>query len=221
MKMTRQLQLLWLICLSFIWFTSYSGPKLEPVVVTPQQIEKANQKHGFLAARRLTAWQNLVTKSAKLAEQDKLKSVNRFFNDVPYARDHRVWNRKDYWATPIEFLSRDAGDCEDYSIAKYYTLRALGVPENKLYITYVKALRLNEAHMVLAYYPTPNAIPLILDNINRLILPATKRTDLLPVYSFNGSGLWITKSTGKGKPVSGGSGRLKAWNELQARMAKE
>lgn len=115
-----------------------------------------------------------------------------FFNDRLLFRDDRViWNQGDYWASPIEALRKGAADCEDYAIAKYLTLRQLGVASEKLRITYVKALRLNQAHMVLTYYPTPTAIPLVLDNLTGKIQPATQRTDLLPVYSFNGEGLWL------------------------------
>ena len=115
-------------------------------------------------------------------------------------------------------LSTDAGDCEDYTIAKYFTLKALGVSEKKLYLTYVKAIRLNQAHMVLTYFKTPQSIPLVLDNINKKILKATKRKDLVPVYSFNGDGLWLAKQRGKGRSVSGGTKKLKAWNNLLERL---
>ncbi|MBI4206399.1 MAG: transglutaminase-like cysteine peptidase [Betaproteobacteria bacterium] len=102
------------------------------------------------------------------------------------------WGKEDYWATPIEFLSTNAGDCEDFSIAKYFTLRALGVPDDRLRLTYVKELvQYNQAHMVVAYFPSPDAEPLVLDNINKTIQPASARSDLLPVYSFNGSNLWL------------------------------
>lgn len=84
-------------------------------------------------------------------------------------------------------------------------------------MTYVKAWRINQAHMVVAYYPTPEAEPLVLDNLVKSIQPASKRKDLLPVYSFNGSGLWLAKQRGRGQMV-GGSERLGVWQDLLARM---
>ncbi len=120
----------------------------------------------------------------------------------------------------MEALGKGKADCEDYSIAKYFTLRELGVPDDKLRIMYVKALELNEAHMVLTYYPDPGAVPLVLDNLNRRILSASKRADLAPVYSFNGEGLWLAKNLGKGKRL-GSSGRINRWEDLKERMAKE
>lgn len=102
-------------------------------------------------------------------------------------------------------LGKGAGDCEDYVIAKYFTLKQLGIPTDKLYFTYVKALKYNQAHMVLSYYETPKSIPLILDNINGKIKIATQRTDLLPVYSFNGDSLYLAKQEGLGQVVPGGN----------------
>lgn len=111
-------------------------------------------------------------------------------------------------------------DCEDYSIAKYFTLRRLGIPNEKLRITYVKALRLNQAHMIVAYYPTPTSIPLVLDNLTDKILPATQRTDLIPVYSFNAEGLWLPGSGGSNKRV-GDSKRLLRWQDVLTKMRAE
>ena len=189
-----------------------------PQVVSQQEIQNAVQKYGLFAGRRLQAWQQLVDDNINQPEATQLKNVNDFFNEVRFIDDIDHWKQKDYWATPVEMLSTDAGDCEDYTIAKYFTLKALGVSEKKLYLTYVKAIRLNQAHMVLTYFKTPKSIPLVLDNINKKILKATKRNDLVPVYSFNGDGLWLAKQRGKGRSVSGGTKRLKAWNNLLERL---
>ncbi len=190
-------------------------------VITDAQIAKLAQQFGPVAKNRLTEGRNLVTsaKNKSLPEREKLELANNFMNQTPFLSDLEHWGKEDYWATPIEFLSTNGGDCEDFSIAKYFTLRALGVPDDKLRITYVKELVIyNEAHMVLAYFPTPDAEPLILDNINKSIRPASSRTDLLPVYSFNGSGLWLAKEqTGRGQSV-GGSDRIGHWRDLQARL---
>ena len=101
-----------------------------------------------------------------------------------FVSDDQHWGRADYWATPVEFLATGAGDCEDFSLAKYFTLKALGVPLERMRLTYAKAVKLNQAHMVVAYFATPDAEPLILDNLISDIKPASQRTDLVPVYSF-------------------------------------
>ena len=193
----------------------------ELVGITDAQIAKLAAQFGPVAKTRLGGWRDLLNnpKYKKLPEAEKLRVVNDFMNLTQFVSDLKHWGKEDYWATPIEFLSTDAGDCEDYSIAKYFTLRALGVPDEKLRITYVKELVVyNEPHMVLAYFPSPDAEPVVLDNINPTIRPASSRTDLLPVYSFNGSGLWLAKEqTGRGQSV-GGSDRIGHWRDLQTRL---
>ncbi len=197
-------------------FTIFSVPaKLN---ISQELLLKIEKENGKAAVKRINLWQELMQSRKELPELEKLNLVNNFFNQrIEFVDDKTLWNLKDYWATPLEFLSKGAGDCEDYSIAKYFTLIELGVPENKMRLTYVKALRLNQAHMVLTYFSSPRAVPIVLDNLIPQIKKATLRTDLLPVYSFNGSGLWLAKFRGKGKKV-GSSGRLNLWNELKERM---
>ncbi len=193
----------------------------EVVTITDAQIAKLAESFGPVARERLTSWRSLMNnpKNKGLAERQKLELVNDFMNRTRFLSDQEHWGKEDYWATPLEFLSTNAGDCEDFSIAKYFTLRALGVPDDKLQITYVKEIRVyNTAHMVLAYFATADAEPVILDNINKTIQPASTRTDLVPVYSFNGSGLWLAKEqTGRGQSV-GSSDRIGHWKDLQTRM---
>ena len=190
--------------------------------ITDPQIGKLAQQFGPIAKSRLTDGRSLVTTPKNKAlqqEREKLELVNDFMNRTPFLSDLQHWGKEDYWATPVEFLSTNGGDCEDFSIAKYFALRSLGVPDEKLRITYVKEVVVyNEAHMVLAYFPAPDAEPLVLDNINKTIRPASTRTDLVPVYSFNGSGLWLAKDqTGRGQSV-GGSDRIGHWKDVQSRL---
>lgn len=180
-------------------------------------LSEVQQEYGEYAKRRLVSWQQLIRDNGSLSEYEKLEKVNTFFNRIQFVDDIVHWKQKDYWATPVEFLSTNGGDCEDFSLAKYFTLKALGVEEKKLNLTYVKAVKYNQAHMVLTYYEKPDQIPLVLDNLISEILPANKRKDLIPVYSFNGSGLWLAKSRGKGEKV-GSSDRLKRWQDLLKRM---
>jgi len=181
-------------------------------------LDKIKQKFGVEAITRVEQWQSLMKTARALPEKEKLQQVNQFFNQrIEFVDDIYLWGVKDYWATPIELLARGAGDCEDYSIAKYFTLKELGVDEKKMRITYVKALKLRQAHMVLTYFETPRAVPVVLDNLIPTIKLATERKDLLPVYSFNGSGLWLAKARGTGKKV-GSSSRLNMWASLKSRM---
>lgn len=154
-------------------------------------------------------------------ERQTLDQVNHYFNKrMAFVSDEQHWQQEDYWATPLESLTTEAGDCEDYVIAKYFSLIQAGVEQQKLRITYVKALKLNQAHMVLAYYATPKSDPLILDNINPNILPASKRRDLAPVYSFNGMGMWIERQQG-GSIKVGSPNRLSRWMDVLLRMQQQ
>lgn len=205
-----------IVLLSFSWSKAANAPEM----VSQAQYQLAKLKYGIFAYRRLKAWQALVDDNQHKPEKLKLIRVNQFFDQVKFVSDMKVWHKQDYWDTPFEFLVKDAGDCEDYVIAKYFTLLALHVPQKKLYLTYVKSLRLHQAHMVLTYFKRPNSIPLVLDNLTDRILKATKRKDLVPIYSFNGDGLWLAKQRGKGKAVSGGSNQLKQWNKLLRKLGK-
>ncbi len=176
--------------------------------------------YGPDAVARMEQWQHLANSYKDEPEPRKLELVNQFFNQVRFISDHKHWGQEDYWATPIELLATNGGDCEDYSIAKYFTLKHLGVPVDKLRITYVKALKLNQAHMILAYYDTPEAEPLILDNLINDILPASVRTDLEPVYSFNGEGLWLAKIRGDAKRI-GNADKLNRWADLNSRLLRQ
>ena len=180
-------------------------------------IDALRKNYGERAGKRGNAWIKILTQDKGLSNSEKLEKVNKFFNYFRFVDDIKLWGVKNYWATPIEFIGVNGGDCEDYSIAKYYTLLELGVPDEKMRITMVKALRLNQYHMVLAYYETPGSVPLILDNIDGKIKPATKRNDLLPVYSFNGTQLWLNKEKGRGV-LAGDSKRLKRWTSLKQRL---
>ena len=182
-------------------------------------LQKAEKKYGRDAHNRLTAWEDLIRQDRE-TDRDKLEKVNRFFNSrIRFASDINVWGGQDYWATPIEFLCKGAGDCEDFAIAKYFTLKAMGVDDEKLRITYVKAIRYNIHHMVLTYYSEPEAEPLVLDNLVDSISPASKRTDLMPIFGFNGSGLWTAKQRGEGK-MAGSSSRIRLWQNLMQKMSE-
>ena len=186
---------------------------------TDTYLNKVESRYGDYAKRRLVSWLSLMDGNTKIPEIEKLEKVNTFFNLLQYRTDLNHWGVKDYWATPLELLVSGAGECEDFSIAKYFTLLELGVDDEKLLITYVKynGEGYDQAHMVLTYYETPTSIPLILDNINGEILSGDKRQDLKPIYSFNGSGLWKSKQLSKGKKL-GNAEELDLWSDMKDRM---
>lgn len=155
---------------------------------------------------------------------EKIRKVNDFFNRrIAYGEDVDIWGQSDYWATPLEVMGRGEADCEDFAIAKYFSLLIIGVPADRLRITYVKARiggphsNVSIAHMVLGYYPTADDEPMILDNLLNDIRPASRRPDLAPVFSFNSEGLWLGNAPGVSSSGSS-TARLSRWRDLLSRM---
>jgi predicted transglutaminase-like cysteine proteinase len=181
----------------------------------------AAAEYGQTAVTSIKVWRALIEKNRTHPELIKLERANTFINDrILYASDMDVWGVKDYWTTPLELFGKGRGDCEDYAIAKYITLRLMDVPVQKLRLVYVRARMGPQtvAHMVLSYFETPTAEPLILDNIIDAILPANRRPDLFPVFSFNHEGLWMEgERTSSGNPTA----RLSRWRDVLQRMQRE
>ena len=193
----------------------------EPLI-TDEILDNLRSDYSSQAYNRGKALNKLLSNLETQNLQTKLKEVNRFFNQFQYREDIDQWGKKDYWATPEEFIGTQRGDCEDFVIAKYFSLRKLGVPDEKLYLTYVKALDKNIAHMVLSYFETPSSIPLVLDNYNPRILRANKRKDLLPVYSFNANSLFLSNaSAGLGKSLPTDKIKNSKWQKLLTDLKKE
>ena len=165
-------------------------------IIPETLIKKAEKKYGRYVRNRYEAFNLKLRELQNSPDEVKLEEINNFFNRVPYVEDITIWSKKDCWATPLEFLGKDKGDCEDYVIAKYFSLRNLGIKSEKLYFSYVKLVGYKRTHMVLSYFETPDSIPLILDSKNFKIFPADKRKDLVPVYNFNGESLYHAEKKG-------------------------
>ena len=192
-----------------------STPKI-PATPKPQAVVPAKTD----AEKRVSAWKTLIATQQNAPEDRKLFLVNNFINSLQFVDDIEHWGQEDYWATPIETISTNGGDCEDFVIAKYFTLKYMNVPEERMRMTYVKALNLNKAHMVLSYFLTPESEPLVLDNLDPEIKPSSQRTDLLPIYSFNAEGLWLAKKRAAAEYVSDSS-RISLWQKLTEKMQRE
>ncbi|HKX41792.1 MAG TPA: transglutaminase-like cysteine peptidase [Burkholderiaceae bacterium] len=185
---------------------------------------RAANAHGPQTLAHVRALQGMLAGIAARDDAAKLTAVNDFFNRrIVFTSDQEVWGQADYWASPLETLEKGRGDCEDYVIAKYFALLAAGMPSAKLRLVYVRALiggsdSAAQAHMVLAYYATPSAEPLVLDSLIGEIRPASRRPDLVPVFSFNSDGLWQgTGMQSAGDPVA----RLSRWREVLAKARSE
>jgi predicted transglutaminase-like cysteine proteinase len=175
----------------------------------------------------LNEWINLLNSSNDLSDNAKLKRINDYFNQrIIFTDDQENWGVSDYWATVLETLSKGKGDCEDYVIAKYFSLRNLNISDTQLRLIYVKARlggvnsSIQQAHMVLAYYANPESEPIILDNLISDIRPSSKRPDLFPVFSFNSQGIYAGVAA-KSTLAPGGTSRLSRWQDLLNRSRIE
>jgi predicted transglutaminase-like cysteine proteinase len=219
LRVTAQLRVLVACTIVLALGAVFSAPDLDKIQAV------ALQRYGAKGADLVIAWRAMMTEGSHLSEPEKLAHVNNFFNRrMLFENDIAVWQQDDYWATPLEFMGRNAGDCEDFSIAKYITLLHMGVPNAKLRMIYVRARiggagsTKSEAHMVLGYYANPADEPMVLDNLITTIRPASSRADLSPVFSFNNEGLWVSgATTSSADPTA----RLSRWRDVLERMRQE
>ncbi|AXX89179.1 transglutaminase [Arcobacter suis] len=213
------MQKILIISFVLISFFSLFSTASKTFNIDESQLKSIENKYGTQARTRVEEWDAMLESSKDETILNKIKNVNDFFNKITYKTDLSVWGEKDYWATPFEFMGSGAGDCEDYAIAKYFSLVKLGISDEKLRITYVSYKKANskfeQAHMVLTYYHKTGVEPIVLDNINKTLQVASKRPDLKPVYSFNASGLWQAKTKGEARV---GNNELKSWKDLMSRF---
>ena len=127
------------------------------------------------ALDRLEKWEKLVNDSQDFLNHKKIKTVNSFFNDLIKAKPDNGYDKNcDYWQSPIETLVRGKGDCEDFAIAKYVSLRILGIPKDQLLIGIVRLPKFGELHAVLLYYPDGENDPWVMDNLSYYYMGSPK-----------------------------------------------
>lgn len=187
---------------------------LRDYVASAYDPETAQRISNWLALRKRIQYQS------SLSELSKVQLANNFFNALPYRPDDDLWHQEDYWATPLETLVSDGGDCEDLAIAKYFTLLGAGVAPDRLRLTYAWQLSPRQAHMVVTYFPADGGEPLVLDNLNPDTLRLSERRDLDAVYSFSVKDLWLAADESKPVGISS-QARLAQWQQVNQRMALE
>jgi len=175
---------------------------------------RALKKYGVFAKNRFVDIKSsLIGDLHSASTMRKLNTVNTWVNYIHYKSDMANYGVSDYWATLYEFVGRNAGDCEDYTIAKYYILKDLGVDPHRMkfaYVIYLSRTGRHISHMVLAYFkvarPKSKDDILILGNNNRLVLPASKRPDLIRMV----------------KMINGDTGpKSRKWRQLEANMKRK
>lgn len=157
------------------------------VLQANEQVRRMTQCRGADCSPAAKSWQALLNQARSLTPMEKLKTVNRYFNQWPYRLDIERFGVNDHWATPQEFLTL-SGDCEDYSIVKYFALKQLGFNGRDMRIVVVKDRIRNVDHAVLAVYLDHTAY--ILDNLSNLVLPHETYSHYLPQYSVNETSCW-------------------------------
>lgn len=201
-----------------------------PVMLMAQELET-----GRTTSEK--SWQHLMHQIKPLSWFAQINAINQFFNAIPFQSDNQTWGRQDYWASPAELLAKNAGDCEDYAVAKYISLIRLGLPPQRLKLAYVQignndtdssqqyslatAARQGrsglQSHMVLLYYEHESAVPWVLDNINATVLPVSQRSDLMPVYAFNDEDMWLLNGWQTAQSL-GLAMRPASWLDIKKRM---
>ncbi len=140
----------------------------------------------------LDQWERFIAALDGRDPKIQIREVNGYMNRAPYITDLRNYGVKDYWATPHQFRIRN-GDCEDYAIAKYMSLRALGFNVSKMRVAVVKDLNLRTAHAVLAVYHDGQA--LILDNQTKSVISSKRIRHYKIYYSINEKNWWLHRSS--------------------------
>ncbi|MBL1147889.1 MAG: hypothetical protein HND56_03695 [Pseudomonadota bacterium] len=153
------------------------------------RFEKQLTAHSGATAPRLQLWKAELSRIRHLSTADKIAAVNNYINKVQYITDAKNWGQTDHWATPVEFFSR-GGDCEDFAIAKYASLRALGVPAERLRIAIVHDKIKNIPHAVLIVY-AENGQSYVLDNQDKAMRNINNVTRYKPIFSINQGSWWM------------------------------
>jgi len=145
----------------------------------------------FFTRCHLQEWKALLRDLQGKDRKTQIEAVNKYLNEVSYLTDPVNYGVADYWATPRQFLTRK-GDCEDYAIAKYMSLRSLGFTDDQMRVVVLNDLNLRIAHAILVVYHEGRA--LVLDNQIRSVVAATSIRHYKPIFSVNETALWIHRA---------------------------
>lgn len=170
---------------------------------------------------RLIRYLELKKKVKDFRLLKKLSHVNAFYNKILPVNDSLKYKVDDHWATPKEFLINGKGDCEDYAIAKYFTLLEAGIPKEKLFLSVVKVKGEATYHMVLLYIENKKSMPLVLDNLSFKVVSFDIRKKLIPKFIFNEKVAYILKDKRISKKVKINWGDVDKWQKLLNRVYKK
>ncbi len=181
------------------------------------QTIKNSPKKSFIE-KRLEKYDELKIKIKDYDLIRKLNHTNTFINKILPQLDTKSSGIDDYWATPKEFLISGHGDCEDYAIAKYFTLLELGIKKENLYFAVVDVKANRGSHMILLYTENKNESPLVLDNLSTVVIPFSKRKDLIPKFAFNELDSYYLTNDKFTKKINLNWGKENKWEKLLNRV---
>jgi len=153
-----------------------------------RQLEDGSCQSTLFNRCHLQDWKKFVVGLRGKAAMEQLDSVNRYMNRAPYITDPVNYGVPDYWATPKQFFVKD-GDCEDYAITKYLSLRSLGWPTDKMRIVVLQDENLGIAHAVLVVYHQGRTY--VLDNQIDQVVTDDRIAHYRPIYSINEQAWWL------------------------------
>lgn len=136
----------------------------------------------------MTSWRELVKGLKNSDDMTKMNFVNAFFNRWQYRTDIETYNVSEHWAGPIAFM-QNSGDCEDYAIAKYVTLKFLGFKDNAMRImAVIDNNRGGIGHSVLSVESDEGKM--VLDNTASRVYSDGQQTGYAPRFAVNQSGIY-------------------------------
>lgn len=188
---------------------------------TKQDIEKIREnpnRHAIL--KRIQNYKELKDKIKEYSAFRKLSHINTFFNRILPQNDKQEYGISDYWSTRKEFLIEGRGDCEDYAIAKYFSLIENGFNKDNLFMSVVKVKGETADHMVLLYFKTKDSVPYVLDNLSFKVLPLNRRPNLEIKFIFNEKESYLIKNFKISKKVKIDWGKDNKWENLLIRVYK-
>ena len=153
-----------------------------------RKLEDAPCESGLFNRCHLRDWKSFLREISSWDTMTQIEEINAYMNRAPYILDPINYGVPDYWATPKQFFVKD-GDCEDYAIAKYLSLRALGFPVRSMRIVVLQDENLRLAHAVLAVYYRGEIY--ILDNQIRRVVTHRRIRHYRPIYSINEEAWWL------------------------------
>mgnify|MGYP003143547727 CR=1 FL=1 len=141
------------------------------------------------SSRGLRIWAETVNQLASIPAARRLAAVNSAINKVGrYRSDAAVYGVPDYWASPVEFFT-NGGDCEDFALAKYWTLKALGARSEDMRVVVVKIRSSSEGHALLQVGRSNGAH--LMDNRTNAVSRAAVDRRYAPIYAVSNAGSWL------------------------------